>query len=130
MDINEAVDQFYKALNDIIAGDIEPMKEIWSHADDVTYLDPSGAFLVGWDDVLASWQKQADLNIGGDVHPENLHMIEVDNLAVTHNFEIGTSHLWGGSEPVTIRVTNVFRKEDGKWKIISHHTDLMDILEG
>jgi ketosteroid isomerase-like protein len=129
MDINEAVDQFYKALKAIIAGDIEPMKEIWSHADDVTYLDPSGAFLVGWDDVLASWQKQADLNIGGDVHPENLHMIEVENLAVTHNFEIGTSHLRGGNEPVNIRVTNVFRKEDGRWKIISHHTDLMDILE-
>ena len=130
MDINEAVDQFYKALNAIIAGDIEPMKEIWSHADDVTYLDPSGAFLVSWNDVLASWQKQADLNIGGDVHPENLHLIEVDNPAVTHNYEIGTSRLRGDNEPVNIRVTNVFRKEDGRWKIISHHTDLMNILEG
>jgi ketosteroid isomerase-like protein len=130
MDINEAVEQFYKALNALIAGDIEPMKEIWLHEDYVTYLDPSGAYLVGWENVLASWQKQADMNIGGDVHMEKLQLMVEGNMAVAHNYEIGNTEIGGKREHIFIRATNVFLKRDGQWKMISHHTDKMQILEG
>jgi len=34
--VNEAVKQFYVALNAMFTGDLEPMKKVWSHADDVT----------------------------------------------------------------------------------------------
>jgi ketosteroid isomerase-like protein len=29
---------------------------------------------------------------------------------------------------VSIRATNVFRKENGDWKMIGHHTDLLPFL--
>jgi ketosteroid isomerase-like protein len=30
---------------------------------------------------------------------------------------------------VSIRATNLFRKENGAWKMIGHHTDLLPFLE-
>ena len=128
MEVQDAVDQFYEALNALIKGDIEPMKEVWLHDDFVTYLDPYGMYLVGWDKVLESWQKQADMNIGGSVRPEKLQVIQDGNMAVAHNYEIGSTEVEGKEKQLFIRVTNVFLKRDGKWKMISHHTDKMPEL--
>ena len=36
----------------------------------------------------------------------------------------------GKAEKVSIRVTNVFRKENGAWKVIGHHTDLLAGIKG
>lgn len=130
MHINEAIDQFYGALNALIGGNIEPMKDIWLHEDYVTYLDPTGAYLVGWDKVLESWQKQADMHIGGDVHHEKLQVMVEGTMAVAHNYEIGNTEIDGKREHVFIRATNVFLKKDGQWKMISHHVDHMKMLGG
>jgi ketosteroid isomerase-like protein len=41
------------------------------------------------------------------------------------------SNLNAQGEPmkVSIRATNIFRKENGQWKMIGHHTDLLPFLE-
>jgi ketosteroid isomerase-like protein len=31
-------------------------------------------------------------------------------------------------EKVSIRATNIYRKENGQWKMIGHHTDLLPYL--
>ena len=46
--VKQAVSQFYVALNEMFKGKIEPMKEVWSHADDVTYMGPTGGIKIGW----------------------------------------------------------------------------------
>ena len=33
------------------------------------------------------------------------------------------------AQGVSFRATNVFRKEDGAWKMIHHHTDLLPFLD-
>ena len=33
----------------------------------------------------------------------------------------------GGVEPVTLRVTHVYRREDGEWKIVHRHGDLAPV---
>ena len=35
----------------------------------------------------------------------------------------------GNIVPVSIRATNIFRKENGAWKMIGHHTDLLPFLD-
>ena len=42
---------FHDALNTLFTGDAAPMKAIWSHADDVTYMGPVGGMQVGWSQV-------------------------------------------------------------------------------
>ena len=40
--VRAASEQFYDALNAIFRGDLTPMEEVWSHADDVTYMGARG----------------------------------------------------------------------------------------
>ena len=127
-DVRAAAAQFYVALNAIFRGDVEPMQAIWSHADDVTYLGPDGALLVGWERTLGSWTSQASLRLGGEVRAEHLHVMVGDDLAVVQNREIGGNRSSGSPVPVRIRATSVFRKQEGAWKMVSHHTDLLPFI--
>ena len=128
--VKEAVSQFYVALNEMFKSNIEPMKEVWSHAVDVTYVGPTGGIKIGWQQVLADWEIQAVMKLGGTVKPENMTITVGKNLAFTVNYEKGSNiNAEGKPMEVSIRATNTFRKEDGKWKMIGHHTDLLPFLQ-
>jgi len=128
--VRETATQFYAALNAMFTGDLTPMTEIWSHADDVTYMGPDGGIDVGWEAVLANWERQAAMKLGGKVEPEDMRVTVGRDLAVTNNLEKG-ENVDADGKPLTvsIRATNVFRKENGRWKMIGHHTDLLPFLE-
>jgi ketosteroid isomerase-like protein len=127
--VQAAVAQFYTALNAMFNGDLAPMDAVWSHADDVTYMGPTGGYRVGWQQVRADWQQQAEQKLGGMVKPEEVRITMSENLAVVHNYEKGeNTNTQGNPAKVSIRATNVFRKEGGKWKMIGHHTDLLPFL--
>ena len=128
--VRAAADEFYLALNSMFIGELGPMKRIWSHEDDVTYMGPGGGFRVGWKQVLADWEKQAALKLGGKVEPKDMRITVGRDLAITSNYEIGRNVTADGqSQNVTIRATNLFRKEDGNWKMIGHHTDILSFLK-
>jgi ketosteroid isomerase-like protein len=125
-----AAEQFYSALNVMFNGELEPMKEVWSHKDDVTYMGPGGGFRLGWRDVLADWEAQAALKLGGRVEPQEMRITVGRDLAIVSNYEIGQNVTADGkTQEVTIRATNLFRHEDGRWKMIGHHTDLLPFLQ-
>ena len=128
--VGAAVDRFYAALNTLFSGDAGPMIEVWSHADDVTYMGPTGGLYVGWEAVLEDWQAQADLKLGGQVLPSDMVIVIGRDLAVTSNNELGVNtNADGEVQRVSIRATNIFRKEGGDWKMIGHHTDLLPYLQ-
>ncbi|MGD9645993.1 MAG: nuclear transport factor 2 family protein [Pirellulales bacterium] len=127
--VEQANAEFYKGLNAMFTGDTAAMQQIWSHADDVTYLGPAGDFLVGWDAVRDAWESQAALKLGGEVEPVEMHTTVGNDLAFTQCYEKGTNlDPQGRTVKVSIRATNVFRKERGEWKMIGHHTDLLPFL--
>jgi ketosteroid isomerase-like protein len=126
--VKEAAMQFYSALNTMFKGDVSPMIEVWSHAPDVTYLGPQGGILTGWDQVGKAWEAQAALKLGGQVNPEDMHITVGDKIGITQNYERGTNYVDGKPVTVYIRATNIFRLEEGNWKMISHHTDILPFL--
>ncbi|MCG8586248.1 MAG: nuclear transport factor 2 family protein [Pirellulales bacterium] len=123
-----ANESFYAALNAMFQGDLDPMKQVWSYADDVTYLGPDNSFRIGWTATLEDWQKQAAMKLGGKVEPTDVHVVVGKDLAIVQNWEIGKNVAKGKRTTVKIRATNLYRKEDGKWKMIGHHTDLLPFL--
>jgi len=128
--VGEANARFYAALNVMFSGDLAPMKAVWSQRDDVTYMGPDGGFEVGWAPVLAVWEKQAARKLGGKIEATRVHVNAGTDLAVVSAVEVGeNSNADGGPAKVSIRATNVFRKEDGTWKMIGHHTDLLPFLQ-
>ena len=126
----QATTEFYASLNALFTGDVSPMDQLWSHSDDVTYMGPAGGFQVGWEQVRAIWQTQADLRLGGEVLPEEVRVTVGSDLAIVQCREVG-NNLDAEGQPlqVSIRATNIFRKENGAWKMIGHHTDLLPFLD-
>jgi len=123
-----ALDQFHAALNLLFTGDAAPMKAIWSHADDATYMGPTGGLQVGWSQIEPYWDKQAAKKLGGKVVADGVHLVASGDLAVARYYEKGEHVIDGKSQPVSIRSSTVFRRENGEWKVIHHQTDAMASL--
>lgn len=121
--LQDATRAFYVALNAVLGGDVAPMLELWSHADDVTYMSPFGELLVGWGPIRDSWQSQADQHLGGRVEPEELRHVASPALGFVVGFERGAVEVNGVTTPIDIRATSLYRVEDGRWAMIGHHTD-------
>jgi ketosteroid isomerase-like protein len=126
--VRQATDRFYAALNAMFKGDVEPMEAAWSHANDVTYMGPDGKFIIGWDQVLPNWKSQAAMMLGGTVRPKQIHTTVGQDLATVQCFEVGENVIDGKPVKVSLRATNVFRKENGHWKMIGHQTDKLPYL--
>lgn len=127
--VKDVTAKFYRALNVLFTGDAGPVKDVWSHADDVTYMGPVGGFQKGWQAVEADWNAQAAQKLGGSIIAEDVRVTVGQDLAVVSNWEKGQNVGADGKvEVVAIRATNVFRKESGVWKMIGHHTDLLPYL--
>ena len=128
--VEHAAFEFYAALNALFTGDVAPMQQVWSHADDVSYMGPVGGFQIGWRNVNDRWEEQAALHLGGKIEPRDIQIVVGDELASVQCLEVG-NNLEAEIRPlhVSIRATSLFRRENGQWKMISHHTDLLPFLE-
>jgi len=88
-------------------------------------MHPDGGRVVGWDEVRGVMEMWARNVAGGHVTPgdQRVHTITEDVVVVT-GWERGGGRI--GGEPVTVdnRVTLVFRREGGAWKVIHHHVDM------
>jgi ketosteroid isomerase-like protein len=127
--VKQANNQFYSSLNAMFTGDATPMTRVWSHSDDATYMGPAGGILVGWEQIGEVWESQAGLKLGGEVLPEETHVILGSELSIVLCREAGNNlDSKGKPQQVSIRATNIFRKEAGEWKMIGHHTDLLPFL--
>lgn len=129
-EVRHASARFYEALNAMFTGDMGPMTEIWSHADDVTNLGPFGDRQEGWEQVRAQFEREAALELGGRVEARELLVRAGSDLGYSVCIEEGENSGSGG-EPIRVRhrATNVFRREAEGWKLVHHHTDLAPALQ-
>ncbi len=120
---------FYAALNRLFLGEVEPMKAVWSHADDVSYMGPTGQFEAGWAAILKDWEGQAAMKLGGKVGPSEMRVIAGGDIAVISCYEVGeNTNAAGKVEQLKLRATSIFRKEAGLWKMVGHQTDKLPYL--
>ena len=123
-EIREASARFYAALNRMVVGDTAQLADIWSHSETVTTMHPIGGEQVGWADVKESFEQVAGLASGGHVALDGQTIQAGGELAYELGIERGQFTLAGESIAVEQRVTNIYRREAGGWKIVHHHTDL------
>jgi uncharacterized protein (TIGR02246 family) len=122
--VRAAVDQWFVALNAMFAGDPEPFAELYSHADDVTYMGAEGTYRIGWEAVYDDWKEQATRSRGGKVHGVEIHVVVDGTMATATHYTKGTIETAEGKTiDQQVRETSVFRKEDGAWKMIGHQAD-------
>ena len=54
-DLDQVIERTHLALGEIVDGDPEPLKEMYSHRRDVSLANPFGPPVRGWDEPLGPW---------------------------------------------------------------------------
>jgi len=129
-EVRKASEQFYAALNRMLDGDATPLADIWSHDADVTTLHPIGGRQDGWDEVRGSFAQVAQLAAGGHAELRDQSIRVAGDVAWEIGVERGQATLAGEALAIEQRVTNVYRREAGAWKIVHHHTDVSPAMVG
>jgi ketosteroid isomerase-like protein len=125
-DFDQVMERNHAALDEFARGNNKPLEQLYSRRDDVTLGNPFGPFVRGFHEVAATMERAATYYREGkatgfelvakEVTPELAFVVEVERL----------SSKMGGSEeetPVSLRVTSIFRNEDGEWKLLHRHAD-------
>lgn len=125
-EVRHASDLFYDALNHFITGDTNELFNVCSHADDVTAMHPLGGRQIGWSQVRPIWEMAASSNSGGSVKADDLQVTLLgDDAAYTIGTETVSAIVGGTPISFSGRCTNVYRREDGHWKLVHHHVDFL-----
>jgi ketosteroid isomerase-like protein len=123
-EVRKASEQFYAALNRMVNGDAGPLADIWSHSAVVTTMHPIGGREVGWDKVRESWEQLAQFFSEGQVKLGDQIIQVAGDMAYELGVEYGQAELAGQQVTIGHRVTNIYCREAGGWKIVHHHTDV------
>jgi ketosteroid isomerase-like protein len=123
--LNEFLPRQIAAEEAIHNGDVEPRMKLWSRNDPVTLLGAWGPNKSGWEDVSQTFEWVASRF--SDVSDYEFELIAAGasgDLAYTVGYERETVSVDGEpAEPNTLRVTHIYRREDGEWKIVHRHGD-------
>jgi ketosteroid isomerase-like protein len=125
-DLDQLIERSHLALVEIVNGNPEPLKEMYSHRDDVTLANPFGPPVRGWNEAARTMERAASNYRDGEIIGfENVAKYVTSELAYIVEVERYRAKV-GGSEditPVTLRVTSILRPEGGTWKIVHRHAD-------
>jgi ketosteroid isomerase-like protein len=111
-----------------VNGDPGPLKEISATTDPATFFGPSGHIERGSSQVLAGNEKASrQFQRGGTTELEVLHSGRDGDLGYWTGLQHATVRLEGKPDPVpmTLRVTEIFRREKGEWKLMHRHADAL-----
>ena len=109
------------ALHD---GDAAPRKAMWSRTEPVT-LFGAAMMTTGWPRIEATFDQLATQF--SDCTSFDIEVVAAEatgNLAYLVAFEHTTASIGGDSPaPYSLRVTTIFRRELGAWKVVHRHAD-------
>jgi ketosteroid isomerase-like protein len=125
-DLDQVLELYHEALAAFMKGDHEPAKRLFSQREDATLGNPFGPFARGWTQVVETMERAAALYRDGDADGfDTISKYVGPDLACTVEVERLRSKVGGREDlgPVELRVTTVFRREDGGWRIVHRHAD-------
>jgi ketosteroid isomerase-like protein len=125
-DLEEVQERYHRAVEEVIKGNPSLQEPLWSRGDDVTLANPLGPPARGWAEVSDALRRAASqLSDGEGLESERISGYSGDDLAYTLEIERCRVKVAGASEaaPSSLRVTTVFRREEGGWKVVHRHAD-------
>jgi ketosteroid isomerase-like protein len=122
-----------EASNAYIRGDAAALATMLTHHDPATFMPPGGAVVQG---AAAAKEAQVDgaaaFGENSSGHFEVLNSGSSGDLAFWTGRQVATMDVKGQDGPVemVLRTTEVFRREDGEWKLVHRHADMANPAEG
>ena len=125
-DLDLIVELYHRALDAVVRGDPALMKKLFSRRDDVTLANPIGPPVRGWNEVKKTMERAVSQlregepnrfeRISGHYGTDLAYIVEIERTEM----KIGAS---AEASSVSLRVTTIFRLEDGNWKVLHRHAD-------
>ena len=125
-DFDQALERYHLAMRELAKGNPEPLKNITSRRGDVTVSGGFGGYFRGWEQVARNMEMAASrFRDAVDAASEDVTKYATQELAYTVDIERFSARLAGteGVVPVALRVTSIFRREDGSWKLVHRHAN-------
>ncbi|HEV8446694.1 MAG TPA: DUF4440 domain-containing protein [Gemmatimonadaceae bacterium] len=121
MELREAAAREYET------GDAEPLHRIATSHPPATLFGADGATRLGPDRVLEAYDRGVTRD--GETHFEVLQSAASDGLAYWVGLQHSTVHVADSDAPrhIVLRVTELFRREKGEWKLIHRHADELEV---
>lgn len=113
LSVEEANENFYSAFR---SGNLAAMAAIWGRGDHVQCIHPAAGCIAGRDSVLQSWKL---------VLSTGRMSIQLEDVRIfaneTNGYVTCVEVIEADDSQGRIAATNIFEKQDGKWKIVHHH---------
>ncbi|HYQ84760.1 MAG TPA: nuclear transport factor 2 family protein [Rubrobacter sp.] len=126
-DVDELIERYFRAQGEFLRGNPEPVKDLFSHTEDVTLANPYGPPVRGWDEVAKTTEHAASLRSDGTfVEWQIVAKYVTAELAYVVQIERAEAKIGAREDitPLAVRATMNFRpEEDGEWKIVHRHAD-------
>lgn len=125
-ELDRVIERYHAAMLAIVRGDAEPAVNMYAEAEDVTLANPFGGIARGRAEVVDRLEKAAANYRDGEVVSfENYATYVAGDVAYLVEVERYTARVVDreNADDVAIRVTSIFRREAGEWRIVQRHAD-------
>ena len=117
--------QCHDALASQGSGNSAPFLSLWAHDAGPTIMAAVGGYQTGFEEISELLSGVSRTLTWDGFAPETLATGVGDDLAFTVELERMTRTVDGVPEEMTIRATQVYRRQDGSWKVIHRHGDVL-----
>src|SRR5215210_6007631 len=129
-DLDGVIEQYRLASAEFFKGNPEPYKMVFSHQEDVTFANPYGPPVRGWEQVAQTMERAASYIRDGEITGfEHVAKYVTPELAYVVAIERGNAKFGGREDiaPFALRATMILRPEEGTWKVVHLHADSITI---
>ena len=123
-EVCEASKKFYAGLNRMANGEKNALAAAWSQNGNATAMHPIGGREIGWKAVEDSFNQVAGVASDGKIELKDQMIYDLGDAAYEVGIEKAQFKIAGQDVRGEIRVTNIYQKENGSWKMVHHHTDI------
>jgi ketosteroid isomerase-like protein len=127
--VRAAIRQLHAAMAKVANGDVSAIKALCSHTTDATSFYGWGGYEKGWERVSGRWEWAGAQFRGGTVRHENISTVITPEMFYVTDIETYEGQRVAGVDGLTgwsNRVTHVFRREAGEWRLVHRHANRLE----
>ncbi len=127
--VDEAIARLHAAMAKVANGDVSEIKRLYSDSADATSFYGWGGYEKGEEAVSKRWDWAGQQFRGGKVRHENITTVITPEMFYTTDIETFSEQNVAGVEGKTgwsNRVTHIFRREGGEWRLVHRHANRLE----
>lgn len=127
--VKAAIARLRAAMAKVANGDVSAIKSLYSHTADATSFYGWGGYEKGGEAVSKRWDWAGTQFKGGSVRYENVSTVVTPEMFYLTEIETYENQRVAGVEGLTgwtNRVTHIFRREAGEWRLLHRHGNRLE----